>query len=92
MAANKERDTEFFLNEDANEDEQDIEAVKYASESSNDGDSEDKGDPRLPDSFSSRQWPQSYKYESPLFVHFYFILNIVTTVPLLFVMLMKLSS
>lgn len=63
---NKEIESEFFLdqnNEDANEDEQDIEADKYESESSID----DEGNRRAqPDSFSSPQWPQSYKYKSSL--------------------------
>ncbi|XP_061354172.1 amino acid transporter AVT1A-like [Gastrolobium bilobum] len=62
---NKERDTEFFLdqsNEDANEDEQDIEAVKYESESSSEGVSDNEEGPRpIPNSFSSQKWPQSYK-------------------------------
>ena len=54
---NKERDIEFLLddNDDDAEQQQDIEADKYQSSSEGDSDVE-------PHSFSSHQWPQSYKY------------------------------
>ncbi|QCE05225.1 solute carrier family 32 [Vigna unguiculata] len=53
---NKERDIEFLLddNDDDAEQQQDIEADKYQSSSEGDSDVE-------PHSFSSHQWPQSYK-------------------------------
>ncbi|XP_020205718.1 amino acid transporter AVT1A [Cajanus cajan] len=65
----KERDLEFsFDHNDEDVDQQDIEALKYESESSSEYHSEDDdggGDDdnrRLhPNSFSSQQWPQSYK-------------------------------
>lgn len=50
------------------EEQQEIEGVKYQSESSSDGDDDDGGGRHAangraqPDSFSSQQWPQSYKY------------------------------
>ncbi|KAG4982596.1 hypothetical protein JHK87_027345 [Glycine soja] len=49
------------------EEQQEIEGVKYQSESSSDGDDDDGGGRHAangraqPDSFSSQQWPQSYK-------------------------------
>ena len=61
---NKEKENEYFL--DANEDETDIEAVNYDSDSSNnhrnEGGSYDDDDQQPPESFTSQQWPQSYKY------------------------------
>nr|KYP46357.1 Vacuolar amino acid transporter 1 [Cajanus cajan] len=58
---NKERDSEDYLdqiNEEANEDEQDIEAVQYHSDSSHDNEGNRK---TRPHSFSSQIWPQSYR-------------------------------
>jgi len=54
---NKERDLEYLFDqeEDEAEQHQDIEADKYQSSSEEDPDAE-------PHSFSSSQWPQSYKY------------------------------
>ncbi|KAF1886382.1 hypothetical protein Lal_00045614 [Lupinus albus] len=60
MADNKkkERETEFFMDHN-NDDDQDIEAIKYESESGSDN---DEGNRRTqPQSFSSQIWPQSYK-------------------------------
>ncbi|RDX63734.1 Amino acid transporter AVT1A, partial [Mucuna pruriens] len=61
---NKGRDSDFFLdhfNEDANE-EQDIEAVDYRSESSNQCGSDNEGNRTVqPRYSSSQQWPQSYR-------------------------------
>ncbi|XP_073222893.1 amino acid transporter AVT1A-like [Cicer arietinum] len=65
---NKEKENEYFL--DANEDEADIEAVKYDSDASShyndngsdDGDYDDnRRQQQQPQSFSSQQWPQSYQ-------------------------------
>jgi hypothetical protein len=56
---NKEKENEYFL--DANEDETDIEAVNYDSDSSNNHGSYDDDD-QQPESFTSQQWPQTYKY------------------------------
>lgn len=60
----KEKDLEFSFNEDVEEGEQQdhIEPVKFESESSSDGGSDDDGNhTAYPHSFSSQQWPQSYK-------------------------------
>ncbi|XP_027368421.1 amino acid transporter AVT1A isoform X1 [Abrus precatorius] len=62
----KERDLEIMFDpndEDGSQCEQeDIEAVKYESDSSSKGDSDDEGnDVAHPHSFTSQQWPQSYK-------------------------------
>ncbi|XP_024625886.1 amino acid transporter AVT1A [Medicago truncatula] len=54
---NKEKENEYFL--DANEDETDIEAVNYDSDSSNNRGSYDDDD-QQPESFTSQQWPQTY--------------------------------
>lgn len=66
---------EFFLDqsdEDVNEGEQDTEATKFVSGSSNEGGSDDEGNRRAPpEAFSSQQWPQSYKYNCV--VHFFFL-------------------
>jgi hypothetical protein len=55
---NKEKENEYFL--DA------IEAVNYDSDSSNNNNDDDDEDDRIathrPESFTSQQWPQSYKY------------------------------
>ncbi|TKY62702.1 Vacuolar amino acid transporter 1 [Spatholobus suberectus] len=59
---NKESDSDFFMhqiNEDANEEEQDIEAVEYKSESSNQCGSDNEGNRRTQP--HSQQWPQSYR-------------------------------
>lgn len=74
---NKEAEKEFFLdqsNENIIEDEEDIEALKYESGSSNGGGRSDDEDNRKtqPQSFSSQIWPQSYKYTN--IIHFLFIL------------------
>ncbi|KAL2320662.1 hypothetical protein Fmac_029631 [Flemingia macrophylla] len=56
---NKEKDPELFsdqINEKANEEE--VEAVEYHSDSSNDNEENHKTQPH---SFSSQQWPQSYR-------------------------------
>ncbi|KAK7396175.1 hypothetical protein VNO78_16989 [Psophocarpus tetragonolobus] len=63
---NKERDhSEFFMdkfNEHDNEEDQDIEVVDYKSENSNQCDSDNDGNNRKePHSFSSQQWPQSFR-------------------------------
>ncbi|KAK7344954.1 hypothetical protein VNO77_15247 [Canavalia gladiata] len=56
----KERDFELFLEEDVNEGEkQDSVAVKLESESSSDDDDDEGND--IHRSFTSQQWPQSYK-------------------------------
>ncbi|RHN47740.1 putative amino acid transporter, transmembrane domain-containing protein [Medicago truncatula] len=58
---NKEKENDYFL--DANEDETDIEAVNYDSDSSNNNDDDDEDDriaTHRPESFTSQQWPQSY--------------------------------
>lgn len=69
MASNKEKerdlDVDFMFNDDVEE--QDIEAVKMESESSSengsDVDDDNDGHHReYPQSFTSQQWPQSYKY------------------------------
>ncbi|XP_061366793.1 amino acid transporter AVT1A-like isoform X2 [Gastrolobium bilobum] len=62
----KEKDLELLFeenDEDVNDDEQqDIEAVKFESESSSEGGSDDDGNDRTQlQSFTSQQWPQSYK-------------------------------
>ncbi|KAJ1404249.1 Amino acid transporter, transmembrane domain [Sesbania bispinosa] len=55
-----EKDLEFLVNEDVYEgDQQDIEIFKYDSESSSEGGTDDEGN--QPQSFTSQQWPQSYK-------------------------------
>lgn len=66
-SSNKEKDKDldqflFDRNDDdlVDEEQQEIEGVKYESESSSDGD--DANRRAQPDSFSSQQWPQSYKY------------------------------
>ncbi|KAG4402355.1 hypothetical protein AAZX31_02G168700 [Glycine max] len=65
-SSNKEKDKDldqflFDRNDDdlVDEEQQEIEGVKYESESSSDGD--DANRRAQPDSFSSQQWPQSYK-------------------------------
>jgi len=63
MANNDKKENEYFL--DANEDETDIEAVNYDSDSSNNRNNEGGSyddDDQQPESFTSQQWPQSYKY------------------------------
>lgn len=64
--SSEKKENEFFV--DANEEETDIEAVNYDSESSheNDGGSYDELDRNdgQPESFSSQQWPQTFKYSS----------------------------
>lgn len=79
MASNKEKerdlDVDFMFNDDVEE--QDIEAVKMESESSseNGSDSDDDNDGHhreYPQSFTSQQWPQSYKYN--LLHHFFYLL------------------
>ncbi|KAK7278970.1 hypothetical protein RJT34_24011 [Clitoria ternatea] len=59
----KERDIEFLLDENEDDPQQDIETVKYESESSSDNDdADDDGNRRTHShSFTSQQWPQSYK-------------------------------
>ncbi|XP_004513746.1 amino acid transporter AVT1A-like [Cicer arietinum] len=60
----KERDFEFMFNEDVEEDgeQHDIETVKVESENSSDDDNDDEGNHTVqPQSFTSQQWPQSYK-------------------------------
>ncbi|CAI8613854.1 unnamed protein product [Vicia faba] len=60
--SNEKKENDFFL--DANEEETDIEAVNYESETSheNDGGSYDELDRNegQPESFSSQQWPQTF--------------------------------
>lgn len=60
---NKEKESDYYM--DANDDEGDIEAVKTDSDGSdyNEGRSDDDegSDRPQPRSFSSHQWPQSYK-------------------------------
>ncbi|KAE9619750.1 putative amino acid transporter, transmembrane domain-containing protein [Lupinus albus] len=64
---NKERDLEFIFdenNEDVNEcEDHDIEDVKFESENSSEVDSDDGegNNETKPESFTSQQWPQSYK-------------------------------
>jgi len=58
---NKEKKNEYFL------DENDIEVVNYDIDSSNnhydiDDEDDDRHDTHRPQSFTSQQWPQSYKY------------------------------
>nr|KYP67274.1 Vacuolar amino acid transporter 1 [Cajanus cajan] len=55
-SSNKEKDLEFFFEDDVNEGEQhDVETSKLESESSSDEEENDRH------SFTSHQWPQSYK-------------------------------
>ncbi|KAK7286689.1 hypothetical protein RJT34_21871 [Clitoria ternatea] len=63
---NKGAESDFFLDhnyDDPNEDDHDIDSVMYESENSvKDGGSDDGGNRRtIPYSFSSQQWPQSYR-------------------------------
>ncbi|XP_019429151.1 PREDICTED: amino acid transporter ANTL1 isoform X2 [Lupinus angustifolius] len=60
---NKERDLEFMFDENNEDEDQDIEDVKFESENSSEVDSDDgQGNYETkPESFTSQQWPQSYK-------------------------------
>ncbi|KAK7406146.1 hypothetical protein VNO78_07766 [Psophocarpus tetragonolobus] len=62
VISNKEKDLEFFFEDDINEGaQQDYETAKLESESSSDEEGNDDSNTTRPQSFTHTSWPQSYK-------------------------------
>lgn len=60
MANNeKQKESEYYIDENDNDANEDAESTKFDIESSNESGSDHDENP---DAFSSHQWPQSYKY------------------------------